>query len=481
VTRLVAGLLAVAACAAAIVLLSSGGGTYVVRLTLEDASGLRQRSPVMIGGVPAGNVSLHLDHGDRVIAQLNIDRSQAPVGRDASVAIAAVNFLGQKEVELTRGDLHHPAPSGYTIPSSQVQVSTDLDQVLDVLDAGTRARLAILVDEAGTALTGRREDFSRLLEQLPPSIQSADALLSRLVSDNHTLADLVTSSGRFISAVNQRRPELARVIGAAGQAARTLQARRTQLSQTLAVAPRTLVTLQSFLGRLRATTVPLGPAANELTPAARSLVGTLDQIGPFVSAARPALGAATQDAPELTRLASGATPVLVQAVPVVASLASFSTALRPISGILDHSVDNILAIVENWSRAIEFRDGLSHVFRGEASVTPDVLQSLIDRLTHSSSQAPARRHAARPQASGAPQSPGTHASGAPAPASGPASGPSPSPGSSPASGPVAALGNLLGQVVGGVTGQAPPPSSGSSTPPSSSSPQSSLLNYLLGR
>jgi virulence factor Mce-like protein len=480
VSRLAAGLLALTACVViAAVLLSSGGSSYVVNLSLADASGLRQRSPVMIGGVPAGSVTLHLARGDRVIAQLDIDGARAPIGEDASVAIAAVNFLGQKEVELTRGNLAHPAPSGYTIPASQVQVSTDLDQVLDVLDASTRPRLAILIDQAGTALTGRREDFSRLLAQLPASVEDANTLLRQLVSDNHTLGDLVTSSSRFIGAFDQRRAGLASLIGATGEAARTLSARRGALSRTLAVAPGTLTTLRSFLGRLQATTVPLGPTAREIPATAGSLLGALAQVAPFVSAARPALHTATADAPELTRLAVGATPVLQHADPVVASLASFSTALRPVSGILNHSVDNILAVVDNWSRAIEFRDGLSHVFRGEASVTPDVLQSLIDRMTAGHSAPATRAHASKPQPQPAPAPSHTSPGTAPSPA--PPAG-SPSPGASPAPpDPVQALGSLLSKLLGPPPATPAAPASGGSSAPSSSSPQSSLLNYLLGK
>jgi hypothetical protein len=72
--------------------------------------------------------------------------------------------------------------------------------------------------------------------------------------------------------------------------------------------------------------------------------------------------------------------VLVSANPVVGSLATFSTDLAPVSNTLNHSVDNLLAVLDNWSRAIQFRDGLSHVFRGEASITTDVVESLVNRM-----------------------------------------------------------------------------------------------------
>jgi ABC-type transporter Mla subunit MlaD len=460
--RRVLALGALAAVLVALVAIVAGGSSpYVIRVRLADAAGLRQNSPVMIGGVQAGTVTLHLGRGDQVIASLKLDRAQAPVGRNASVAIAAVNFLGQKEAELSRGNLAHPAPTGYVIPASRVTVSTDLDQVLGVLDASTRTRLAILIDEAGTALTGRRQDLSTILAQLPPTLQSADALLSGLVSDNHTLAHLVDTSDQFISETNARRTQLAGLVDRAGQAAVSVEARRSQLAQTLARAPGTLAELHSFLDRLQATAAPLGPAATDLAATAPAASAALAQVGPFVGAATPALHEATTVAPRLTELATRATPVLAQANPTVASLATFSGALAPVSTILDGSVDNILAVVDNWSRAIQFRDGLSHVFRGEASITPDVLRSLVSRLLGKLSLA-APRHRSATANPVAPPKP------APAPAA-----PAPKP-----TRPGVNVGGVLagvGATVHKVLSSTPPP------PSSSGQPLSSLLHYLLGK
>ena len=465
--RRVIGLAAGAAVIAtlALVVFGSGSNPYLIRVKLDNAAGLKQRSPVMIGGVQAGTVTLHLGAGDRVIAELNIDRSHAPVGTDASVAISAVNFLGQKQAELRPGTLSQPAPSGYLIPASRVTTSTDLDQVLDVLDANTRARLAIVIDEAGTALTGRRADFSQVLAQLPHALPDATSLLNQLVSDNHTLAHVIGTGNQFVGAVAAQRKQLSQMVDTVGQTAATIAARREQLRGTLARAPRTLTTLQGFLGRLQATTVPLGPAARDIAMTAPYLSATLAQVDPFRRAADPTLQTATALAPKLTQLASGATPVVTAANPVVASLASFSTALRPVSDTLNHSVDNLLAVVENWSRAIQFRDGLSHVFRGEAAITPDVLKSVIDRLVPH--RAKAKRQGARPQQQ--PLGAQTQPHGAPV---------SPPPSAKPTLPSLgSAVSGVVQQALGKVTGTPPPAQPNSSSPPNH---VSSLLKYLLG-
>jgi virulence factor Mce-like protein len=362
-----------------VIVLDSGGSSYMVKMNLPDADGLRQSSPVAIGGQDVGTISMKVQ-GGHVVVSMSLNGGVGPVGRNASASVASVNLLGQKRVELYKGNVGDPAPSGYTLPATDVSVTTDLDQVIDVLTPDVRARLAILINEAGQAFTGRKADFSTVLQQLPPDLHAGYQLLDGIAQDNHTLADLVQTSDGFVSQLASQRAQLIRTVQVLGQASATVQAKRAQLASTLAAAPGTLATLRTFLAKLQNTTVPLGPAARDITATAPQISATLAQLDPFRQAADPTLQEATSVAPELTKLATGATPVVRQATPVVDSLATFSQALAPISTILNGSVDNLVGILQNWSRAIQFRDGLSHVFRGEATMTPQILESMLNQL-----------------------------------------------------------------------------------------------------
>jgi phospholipid/cholesterol/gamma-HCH transport system substrate-binding protein len=371
---------AAVACIAVLVIALGGSDPYVLRVPLENASGLKSGSPVTVGGVSKGKVELHLEKGDQVIAELRLDRDAGPVGRDARVSIAAANFLGQKRVRLEKGDVSQPAPSGYVLPESRVTTPTDLDQVLSVLDADTRTRAKILLNEAGAAVLGRRVDIATLIKEFPLGFRDGTRVLQRLRADDERLGDLVVRSDSLVDEVTDRRGDLVRMIDVVGRAAQNASAQRAELRSTLARAPRTLTTLQRFLGDLEATARPLGPAAREITASAPPLAATLAEVRPFGRAAIPTLREARAVAPSLVRLASEGTPVLRRARPTVKSLAEVSEALVGVSRTLDGSSDNILAILENWSRAIQFRDGLSHVFRGEASFTPEFLQTMVSRL-----------------------------------------------------------------------------------------------------
>jgi len=101
-----------------------------------------------------------------VDVKLDIDRKYAPIGKDASAAIVAQNILGQKQVRLDVGDAAgEPGAGGLRDPSRRTRASTDLDQLLSTLDADTRTRLAIVVNELGTAFAGRKLDFRTFVHE----------------------------------------------------------------------------------------------------------------------------------------------------------------------------------------------------------------------------------------------------------------------------------------------------------------------------
>jgi phospholipid/cholesterol/gamma-HCH transport system substrate-binding protein len=381
--RLLTPLAVLVAAVVVLVLVVSGGDDhrYEFKLELANALGLRDGSLVTVGGVEVGKVKVKLekDKGDKVLVTARLDDGQGPIGAGARAYITSVNLLGQKRLELDKGRLADPQPSGTRIDASRVTPSTDLDQVLAVLTPDVRARLNILLNEAGATVVGRGTDLSRLIETLPGTIDKATAVVDKVVGDNHTLGDLVAKSDGLVRDVTAERGALTDLIDSAGQAAGSAATKRAQLRATLAQAPGTLTELRSFLAKLQQTTVPLGPAARDITATAPELLSTIDEVAPFQRAAAPTLAKAQTVAPSLTRLATGATPVLRRAVPTLKLLAAFASDLVPVTDTLNSSVDNLVGTVDNWSRAVQYRDGLSHIFRGEAAVTPQTLEGVLNR------------------------------------------------------------------------------------------------------
>lgn len=385
--RLVFAAVAVAAVALIAILLGSGGDdNYRVRLVLDDAHGLREGTSVRVGDIDAGKVhKVALGAGDKVFVDVDLDQGEGPVGRDAKVAISSLNLLGQRFLSLDKGNVDQPAPSGTTLGDDRVSVSTDLDQVLNTLDTSTRTRLGILLNEAGIALTGRKDDVQLLLRELPHTLPEITTLLERITADNRSLAKVVDDGDRFIGGLNAKRDDLVELFDSAHETAKTFATKRAQIDATLRAAPGMLRTTQALLGDLRATSAPLGPAARNLVRTAAPLENTLAALKPFIKAADPVLDEASDASPALTRLAAGATPVLRAAAATAGKLDRFATSAKPATATLNDSVSNLIAILDNWSRALQYRDSLSHTFRGEPSVTSNTVESFVERLMNQQS------------------------------------------------------------------------------------------------
>jgi virulence factor Mce-like protein len=480
-TRIAAGVAAALLAAVLLLTLRGGSDPYTVELRLANAGGLRDGSPVVVGGVAVGTVEL--DAGFREVkAKLRIERRYAPVGRDAKAAIVAQNILGQKQVRLSPGHpATDPAPDHFVVPARRTRASTDLDQLLSTLDADTRTRLAVVVNELGTSFAGRRLDFQTFVRDFAPALESSEDVLGELNHANRVLGNLVDNSDRFIGSLAASRTQLTGAIDRVGGATETVAAGREDLRGTLRRAPAALASARGFLAELDRTAAPLGATARLLADAAPSVSSTLDRLGPFTAAAKPALAAASQEsAPALRSLGDASTAQVKRLLPTVADARRLVNEDVPAAGAaLDGSVDNILAVVENWSRAIQFRDRMSHVFRGEASIAPALYERLISNLTGKLGGGAAK---AKPGAT-APPKPAPAASSAPA---APPSSPSAAKPADPLSGVVAKGKDALKQTVGTVDalvkrliGGAPP--AGQSPPPKAAPGQaSSLLDFLLG-
>jgi len=374
---------------------------YVVYALFDDAAGIRKNSEVQIGGVPIGTVeSLVVTAKDDARVRLRVERSAAPIGRNARAYVRPANLFGEKYVELEPGDVSRPAAEGAEIPRHRTGAPVELDDLLAVLDTSTRARLSILIHESGEALAGRGGDFNAMLARLPPALDQATRLVGDLASDNKALGSLIEESDRVLVAVAQERAALGRLVGSAEGALTSFARRHRELGRAVEATPPLLVELRSTLARLDNLSRPLGPAATAMRSTAQPLAATLRELPSFTRIARPTFRAARDVAPQLVRLASDATPVLNRLRPTARELTAFARSLDPVSRLLEGSIDDVLGILEGWARATQARDGLGHLFRGQLVITEQVITSYLRQLEPRS-----RRAAKSPRAGRAPERP----------------------------------------------------------------------------
>jgi phospholipid/cholesterol/gamma-HCH transport system substrate-binding protein len=384
--RLIAAGLAAVVIVGGVLTLRPSYNGYTARVILADAGGLQNGSNVNVNGVTVGSVaSLGLNHADRAVAVVHLDKSAAPLGAGATAMVEIEGFFGERALSLTRGSYRtQPQRSGTTIPVQRSSVSVRLDDVVDALNPDVQGALKTFLDEQGTALVGRGRDLGAVLQALPPSLSGLTQLMSQLSANQQALGALVDHSDRVVAQVAANRTQLGQMVNSANGALSALASRRTQLGQTVQTAPGALRQAQSTLATLQGTAIPLAPAADGLRATAPSLTTALHQIPEFANAAVPTLNTVARVAPQLQRLADQGTPVVRDLVPLTTELTSYTNqALGPVATELGShgGAANTFGVMEGWARSTSGYDASSHIFRFGATVGANTFAQLLQDLS----------------------------------------------------------------------------------------------------
>ncbi|MHB8690465.1 MAG: MlaD family protein [Solirubrobacteraceae bacterium] len=387
--RRVAVTVAIGLCVVALVVIISGGsGGYTVRAVFNDANGIRANYWVKVNGAVAGTVTdVSVTPGGRALLTMTLDRGVIPIGAGASAAIRPTDLLGEDYIQLSRGDLSRPLPSGTTIPLQRTSTAVSLDQVLNMLAPTTRAKLRILINEAGIGLSGRGADLGALLQQLPGSLGGARGVLDQLAAENARLGQLIDQADLVVAPLNQRRTDVAALITQANTALAAVADRRASLAATVRSAAPSLVQITSTLDRLAAAAQRLTPAAGLLNRTAPYLASMLRALPAVATNLRSPLATATQVAPQLTQLGRGATPDVRQLTPTVGLLSTVLAQAQPLVNTLGRGggVDGVMGILGNWAKASAYQDGISHYFDFHVSISQQVLSDAVQRFMSAAS------------------------------------------------------------------------------------------------
>ena len=175
---------------------SIGGGNnqYEVSIHFPTGNGIIEGSDVFFGGVKVGTVkTLQLDQDGKAITMtVSIGQQYAPIHQGATAAIRPKSLLGEKYVAMTVGDPSKPAyNNGDTLPESATSVNVELDQIINIFDAPTRAQLQILIDQLGVGVAGQGRNTNETLQsgtqdladlaKVTDTLHARDAELRRII------------------------------------------------------------------------------------------------------------------------------------------------------------------------------------------------------------------------------------------------------------------------------------------------------------
>jgi virulence factor Mce-like protein len=176
--------------------------TYELKTRVPNAANLVKGNDVRIGGTRVGAVTditpvTAKDGSVTAELTLKLESTVKPLPVDSTVLIRPRSALGLKYVEITKGTSSKGFQDGATVPLRNARPqAVELDEVLSMFDAKTRAASQSNLTEFGNAFAGRGPDLNRAIEELNP-------LLNNLVPVMRNLSDPRTRAARVVRALGR--------------------------------------------------------------------------------------------------------------------------------------------------------------------------------------------------------------------------------------------------------------------------------------
>ncbi|CAB4931980.1 unannotated protein [freshwater metagenome] len=316
-----------------------GEDYYRVDARFENANGVMpgQGQAVTIAGVNVGKVeSVRLDRGQAVVRLRLEERYASRVRPDATVLLRPKTPLKDMVVQLEPGTREAGAPlkDGSTINVDRTAPDVNFDEIIAKLDVDTRAQLAALLGDAGTAIGGPGgRALARALRRFEP-LSRQGARATRLLAQRGSMTRrLVTNIGRITSELGSTDAQLAAFIRANEAVFARFAAQNRNLGETVRLLPATLRESTAALEKAGRLSTTLAGGLPRLRPATRSLAPSLRQVGPLFAETRPVLEK------QLRPFARDAQPVARRLAPGVRDLRTAVPPLRTTTKVLNNVVD----------------------------------------------------------------------------------------------------------------------------------------------
>ena len=163
----------------------------------SSASGLREGQFVRASGVEVGKVEKIqlINGGTQVKVDFNVDRS-LPLFEGTTASIRYLNLIGDRYMELKRGDSDRRLPGGATIPIERTQPALNLDALIGGFRPVFRALDPDKVNEIAqsiiTVFQGQGGTINDILDQtasLTEALADRDRAIGEVITNLNTVLD----------------------------------------------------------------------------------------------------------------------------------------------------------------------------------------------------------------------------------------------------------------------------------------------------
>jgi ABC-type transporter Mla subunit MlaD len=331
---------------------------YRLNAIFPTAQNIAPNTVVRTAGVNVGKVVSikRYGSGPQSAGEVSMEISNAglPIHRDATVKIRPRLFLeGNWFVELQPGSPTEPKlRSGSTLPITQASNPVQLDQVLDALNANTRANLQELLIQYGYALSAKptpaedaeqepevrglsgAEALNRAAQRGPKALKGAAIVNQALAgTSERDLSTLVASINRVTRGLDTHSQDLGELIVNFNIFLSEFANQSANLSSTVAHLPGALHSANRAFVALSGALPPLRSFSEAIIPGVEETPATVAAFLPWIKQVRGLLGPS-----ELGGLA----PNLRKSAPAIANLTTASVPFYEQNDLLSQCLTNVL-------------------------------------------------------------------------------------------------------------------------------------------
>jgi phospholipid/cholesterol/gamma-HCH transport system substrate-binding protein len=362
---------------------------YRFNVQLTRSLSLAEQSDVRISGVSVGHVISLATHEGRTDVTVEMDHQDAPVRSNDHLILRTQTLLGETYIELLpQPGSARPLPDEGNLPSSQVEPTVTLDDILSALEPKVRTSFKVFQQAQAAALHGRGEQINADIASLEPFVEQANKLVTILASQEGAVRSAIHNTGVVFDALTERDDQFRGFIQNGEHAFHALAQSSRQFADAFRALPAfehngqvTLRELDSLakvasplLDQSRAWERQLAPLLHTVKGFTPDFNHLLTAIGPFTKAAKRGL-------PAFEQTLSQVTPLLAQVSPVLRNLDPFLQFTGDYIPEIQAFFANVTAATEAHDKNNDLAsDSIQRYLRGLITIRPESLAVFNSRI-----------------------------------------------------------------------------------------------------
>ncbi len=253
-------------------------GEYTASVEMNDVDNLVTAGQVQVAGVRVGQVrSVKLITGGGARVEIALKGDMAPLHEGAKLRVGSRSLVGESYLALTDGK-GAALPSGTELPSSAVEPSVELHDVLTSLDPQTRTELSSLLRSVGAGTSGTGADVDKLMTGMGDLGREGHTALDAIAAQSEDLKALARQTYAVMDALDTGQGQIADLVGNANRLTAATSGQRPAVEKTLRMLPSVMDTTTTATDSLVTLSGALSPVAKDLRASAPNLTTALEAL-----------------------------------------------------------------------------------------------------------------------------------------------------------------------------------------------------------